>query len=364
MPASGEVLQLKPTDMTLQPAVDAQLAGPPIEMKDRKKRRRRGNARALIENISPFLISALLLVVWQLIVPVAKIPQLILPTPLEILAKIGKSYPLLLADTQVTLLEVLYGFLAAVAAGIPIALCIFYSRMFAKSVYPILVGLQTIPKVALAPLLVMWFGFGILPKVVISFLIAFFPIVITTVVGLSGLDRQMVYLVQSMGASEFQTFIKDPIADGVTEHLRRLQGCNFALRGRRGDRRVHRRRKRAGISTADREHPVRFCAEFRGPDFHCVMRRGDLRGDLVVGTAVRSSSMSAAPIMALPSHAPPRTDDTRSPRAVSIALEGVTKIYETEAGEDIWRLPLSTLQSRQVNSSRLSDRAGAAKALC
>lgn len=208
MPASGEVVQLKPTDMTLQPAVDAQLAGPPIEMKDRKKRRRRGNARALIENISPFLISALLLVVWQLIVPVAKIPQLILPTPLEILAKIGKSYPLLLADTQVTLLEVLYGFLAAVAAGIPIALCIFYSRMFAKSVYPILVGLQTIPKVALAPLLVMWFGFGILPKVVISFLIAFFPIVITTVVGLSGLDRQMVYLVQSMGASEFQTFIK------------------------------------------------------------------------------------------------------------------------------------------------------------
>jgi NitT/TauT family transport system permease protein len=177
-------------------------------MKERRRKRRRGHVRAFIENASPFLISALLLVMWQLIVPLTKIPQLILPTPLEIIAKIGKSWPLLLSDTQVTLLEVIYGFIAAVGAGIPIALCIFYSRFFAKSIYPILVGLQTIPKVALAPLLVMWFGFGILPKVVISFLIAFFPIVITTVVGLSGLDRQMVYLVQSMGASEFQTFLK------------------------------------------------------------------------------------------------------------------------------------------------------------
>jgi NitT/TauT family transport system permease protein len=194
--------------VTVQQDVDAPRVRPQIEMQERRRKRRRGPARVFIENASPFLISALLLVMWQLIVPLTKIPQLILPTPLEILAKIGKSWPLLLSDTQVTLLEVIYGFIAAVAAGIPIALCIFYSRFFAKSIYPILVGLQTIPKVALAPLLVMWFGFGILPKVVISFLIAFFPIVITTVVGLSGLDRQMVYLVQSMGASEFQTFLK------------------------------------------------------------------------------------------------------------------------------------------------------------
>jgi len=194
--------------MSSQLTANAELARPAINIEDQKQARRRRRLRALIENSSPFLIAALLLLLWQLIVPLAKVPQLILPTPLEIIAKIGKSYPLLLADTQVTLLEVLYGFLAAVAAGIPTALCIFYSRVFAKSIYPIMVGLQTIPKVALAPLLVMWFGFGILPKVVISFLIAFFPIVITTVVGLSGLDREMVYLVRSMGASELQTFIK------------------------------------------------------------------------------------------------------------------------------------------------------------
>ena len=188
--------------------VPAQTTLPPDLSEDRKRRRRHNRTRTVLENASPFVISALLLVLWQVVVPLAQVPQLILPTPLQIIAKIGKSYPLLLADTKVTLLEVLYGFVAAVAAGIPIALCIFYSRIFAKSLYPILVGLQTIPKVALAPLLVMWFGFGLLPKVVISFLIAFFPIVITTVVGLSGLDREMIYLVRSMGANEFQTFIK------------------------------------------------------------------------------------------------------------------------------------------------------------
>src|SRR5947207_10853314 len=144
--------------------IETEVARPAVLGKDRKRRRRRNRIRGLIENASPFVISALLLVLWQVIVPLAQIPQLILPTPLEIIAKIGKSYPLLLADTKVTLLEVVYGFLAAVAAGFPIALCIFYSRVFAKSLYPILIGLQTIPKVALAQLLVIWFGFGVLPE--------------------------------------------------------------------------------------------------------------------------------------------------------------------------------------------------------
>src|SRR6478735_12162070 len=116
--------------------------GPRADLREQRERRRRRNrTRAVLENASPFLISALLLALWQVIVPLAQVPQLILPTPLQIIAKIGKSYPLLLADTKVTLLEVLYGFLAAVAAGFPIALCIFYSRVFAKSLYPILVGL-------------------------------------------------------------------------------------------------------------------------------------------------------------------------------------------------------------------------------
>jgi NitT/TauT family transport system permease protein len=95
-----------------------------------------------------------------------------------------------------------------VAIGIPLSLLIFYSRAFEKAVYPLLVALQTIPKVALAPILVLYLGYGWAPKITLAFLIALFPIVISTVVGLQSLDKNLVNLVRSMGANEMQTFFK------------------------------------------------------------------------------------------------------------------------------------------------------------
>jgi len=173
-----------------------------------RERQRRKRYRTIAENLAPFVITAFILIAWQVLVPWARISRLILPTPSEILTTMYLKRALLISDTGVTILEVLYGFVSAVVIGIPLALGIFYSPMFGKSIYPILVALQTVPKVALAPILVMWFGFGILPKIAISFLIAVFPIVIATVVGLMSLERDMVYLVRSMGANELQTFIK------------------------------------------------------------------------------------------------------------------------------------------------------------
>jgi NitT/TauT family transport system permease protein len=174
----------------------------------RRKRRVQRRIAALAANLSPILIVVLVLAAWQLLVPWAQIPQLILPTPFQILATMYQQYPLLISDMWVTIFEVLYGFVLAAVVGVPLALAIFYSPIVGKSIYPILVALQTVPKVALAPILVLWFGFGLMPKVAISFLIAVFPIVISTVVGLASLDQEMVYLVRSMGANELQTFLK------------------------------------------------------------------------------------------------------------------------------------------------------------
>ncbi len=174
----------------------------------RTSRRRPRLARRLAESSGPFVMSAVVLLAWQVIVPLADLPELILPTPVEIARRIVGDFRLLLTDARVTLLEVLYGFAAAVLIGIPLALGIFYSRVFEKTFYPLLVALQTVPKVAVAPVLVIWFGFGLAPKVIISFMIAFFPIVISTVVGLQSLEKEMVYLVRSMGATELQTFVK------------------------------------------------------------------------------------------------------------------------------------------------------------
>jgi NitT/TauT family transport system permease protein len=172
------------------------------------RRQRAKRVRATLESLAAPLMSVLFLLLWQVAVPIFHIPDFLLPTPFQILDRAAKDYDSLLANSLVTLLETVLGFLIAAAMGIVTALAIFYSRLFERAVYPILVALQTVPKVALAPLLVLYLGYGLAPKCFLAFLLAYFPIVIATVVGLQSLDRSMVYLVRSMGASEWQTFFK------------------------------------------------------------------------------------------------------------------------------------------------------------
>lgn len=164
--------------------------------------------RRLIERHSALLLSASLIILWQVLVPVFGLSSFVLPTPWMIASRIATEIPLLATHSYYTFLEVALGFGLSVAIGIPLSLAIFYSPAFERAVYPILVALQTVPKVALAPLLVLYLGYGWAPKIMLAFLISFFPIVISTVVGLQSLNRNLVSLVRSMGASEWQTFFK------------------------------------------------------------------------------------------------------------------------------------------------------------
>ena len=148
------------------------------------------------------------LLLWEAMVPLTGVSPFVLPRPSQIVMRLVGDFRLLVTHAAVTAAEVVAGFVVAVAVGIPIALAIFYSRFFERAVYPLLVALQTIPKVALAPLLILWLGYDWTPKIFLGFIIAFFPIVIATVVGLQSLDKSMVHLVRSMGASEWQTFVK------------------------------------------------------------------------------------------------------------------------------------------------------------
>jgi NitT/TauT family transport system permease protein len=148
------------------------------------------------------------LIIWQVAVPLLGLSEFVLPTPAQIIARIAKDWPLLLTHARVTLFEVLGGFACAVIAGIPTALLIFYSKLFERAVYPLLIAEQAIPKVALAPLVVLYLGYGWAPKIFLGFLIAYFPVVVSTVVGLQALDPAMVKLVRSMGANPWQTFVK------------------------------------------------------------------------------------------------------------------------------------------------------------
>lgn len=150
----------------------------------------------------------LILLAWELATRWLKVPLYILPSPSVILIKIYDDWALLMANGWASLQEILLGFALSVAVGIPLAVAIVYSRIFERVAFPLMVSLQTVPKVALAPIIVMWFGYGILPKVLVAFLISFFPIVMNTVIGMRSVEKEMIYLAQSMGAGHFKTFLK------------------------------------------------------------------------------------------------------------------------------------------------------------
>lgn len=150
----------------------------------------------------------ILVVVWEIAVVWFEVPVYILPSPTRIAEEFVKYWPRLLVNAGYTLTEVLIGFFCAIAVGVPLAILVTYSRLAERAVYPLIVATQSIPKVAIAPLLLAWFGYGLAPKVVIVVLLSFFPIVINTVVGLKSASAEMIYLSRSMGASAWQTFWK------------------------------------------------------------------------------------------------------------------------------------------------------------
>lgn len=177
-------------------------------METKASRVRRKRIRTVLEVSAAPTLSVAVLLIWQFGVPLAGLSDFILPTPLQIVRRMVTDYRLILSNSFFTILELLAGFVIAAVTGVTLALAIFYSRIFERAVYPLLVAMQTIPKVALAPLLVLYLGYGFAPKCFLALLLAFFPIVIATVVGLQALDKELVNLVRSMGANEWQTFYK------------------------------------------------------------------------------------------------------------------------------------------------------------
>jgi NitT/TauT family transport system permease protein len=158
----------------------------------------------------PYALIALVLIIgfWQFACSVLGVSTFLLPAPLAIAKDIVANWAYFLPHIGMTAAEVLIGFLASVAVGIPIAVLLTFSRVLNKALYPLIVGSQVVPKVAIAPVMLAWFGFGMAPKIAIIITVAFFPVVINAVVGLSSASPQMIYLARSMGASPLQMFWK------------------------------------------------------------------------------------------------------------------------------------------------------------
>jgi len=151
---------------------------------------------------------AVLVGLWEGIVRWFEIPNYLLPGPGEVLASGWKNGWSMVPHAGWTMLSVLAGYLLAVVVGVPLAIAVVLSAKLERVLYPPMVATQSIPKIALAPLFVVWFGFGMFPKVAVAFLICFFPIVVDTIVGLRGIDPALVQLARSMGAPPQRIFLR------------------------------------------------------------------------------------------------------------------------------------------------------------
>jgi len=150
----------------------------------------------------------LIVVVWDIAVRVFSIPPYLVPAPLDVVKDLFDHWQLLGIHALWTSATVLAGFIAAAVVAVPLAVLIVVSSVAERLLYPPMVATQSIPKIALAPLFIVWFGFGVTPKVAVAFLIAFFPIVIDTIVGLRGIDPAMLQLARTMGAPGYRVFLK------------------------------------------------------------------------------------------------------------------------------------------------------------
>src|SRR5262249_9121093 len=149
-----------------------------------------------------------LVLLWEVLVRQLKIPGWLLPAPSAIAVALAEWRGELVRHSLVTLYETLVGFALAIAISIPLAVAVVCSPILRNTIYPILLAFQSLPKVAIAPLLALWMGFGTLPKVVVVFLVCFFPIIVATATGLAAVPAPLMDLIRSLSASTLQTFMK------------------------------------------------------------------------------------------------------------------------------------------------------------
>jgi NitT/TauT family transport system permease protein len=143
---------------------------------------------------------------WEVACIVMKIPDYIVPTPHRVVQKIIESWSLLYVHSLTSMAEIVLGFVLASVCALLCAIAMVHSRRVEAILEPFLVVSQVVPKVALAPLFIIWFGHGILPKIIIAMLIAFFPVLVNAVVGLRSIDAEILELMESIAANKRQTF--------------------------------------------------------------------------------------------------------------------------------------------------------------
>lgn len=178
-----------------------------------------GKTHRTLQNLSRMVPAALLLaavlIAWEVIVRVLAVPVFVLPPPSSIAQVLVTRQADLLVAALITGEEVLYGFVLSSLVGIVLALLIARYDRFGDALYPLMVLFQNVPKIALAPLFILWFGYDLLPKIALIIVIAFFPIALNMLVGLRSADPNLVALLRSVGASRNEIMVRVQIPNAL-----------------------------------------------------------------------------------------------------------------------------------------------------
>jgi ABC-type nitrate/sulfonate/bicarbonate transport system permease component len=160
------------------------------------------------EVAAPAILMFLCLAVWDVAVRLLDVPAFVLPAPTAILATMVQDRALIFSQLQITMFEIVTGYFLAIIVGFCVSVAIVYSAAFRRGVLPLIVAAQTIPVIAIAPILVIWFGYNYVPRVIITALVAFFPLAISFVTGLRALEAEWINFFRSLNATPLQIFFK------------------------------------------------------------------------------------------------------------------------------------------------------------
>ena len=165
-------------------------------------------AQRLLHMLLPWIVTIGLLAIWELVCLTLHIPEFILPAPSAIGAAVARYHEVILDNALWTLLTTSIGFGLAVVCGIVLGLVIGASSLVYSALYPILIGFNSIPKVALVPVFVIWFGIGTVPAVLTAFSVSFFPIAVNVATGIATVEPEMKDVMRALGASSREILVK------------------------------------------------------------------------------------------------------------------------------------------------------------
>lgn len=166
------------------------------------------NKTLIKKYLAPIILFFLIIIIWQVSTSLFHIPEYFLPSPANIISVTMEKADYLFFHTKVTMVEIILGFIAGVTFAIICSIGFFYSKILEKALYPILIMFNVVPKLALAPLFIIWFGYGLLPKIVISALVSFFPVLVSTITGLKSVNPEIIDLMDTISATKTQILRK------------------------------------------------------------------------------------------------------------------------------------------------------------